>query len=120
MNHIFKILISTALLISVQASYAGTYGSGNGKISTMAAGAIGTGHVPKDMIYFHVDNQTFGDCTQGNATPYFVIDTKASGGSAMAAMLLAAKMADKEIWIAGKGTCETFDKQEDVSYMYFK
>ena len=120
MGKSMKGLLGIILAVSASAASAGTFGNGTGKILDLVAGAAGTGHAPKDMIYFRVETMNTGACTSDKSTAYFVIDTKAPGGTAMQSLLMSAKMANKTIWIAGRGTCNTLTNSEDVSYMYIK
>jgi len=121
-NMIIENLIKGLLFcicIGTQLTYAGTYGSGNGQVQSLAAGGLGTGHATSNLVWFQVENYTMGDCARDNS-PYFVIDTTESGGTSMLSMLLAAKMSGREIFIAGEGKCDLYPGNEDVSYIYYK
>lgn len=96
---------------------AATFGSAYGAVGELVAGGAATGAPSQNLIYFTIAGSfTMSDCAAAGSRHFVIKDD--DGGKTMISLLLAAKMADKKVHVAGKGTCTYIPRLEDVSYIY--
>lgn len=114
------VLGAAVFALTASSSFASTGYATNGKITEFVVGSLYSGTAPQDLVYFKVEGMNAITCPNKNAAAtHFIFDAKAPGGEAMLSFLLAAKLADRPINVAGRGSCTLKDTYEDVSHLYF-
>lgn len=112
-----RVIFTLLMSLNLSAAFGAQFGSAYGEIGELAAGAVGTGAPPKNLMYFNiVGTSTFADCATSSA-PKYVIDQD-DFGDTMVALLLSSKVSGTKIHVAGRGTCSKMAGHEDVSLIY--
>ena len=119
MKPYLKIIFSCFVIIPlfIYPAHAAQFGGAFGNIGEVAAGGVGTGAPPRNLLYFTiVGSVSIADCAS-STSPHFVINLD-EGGNTMASLLLSSKIAEKKIHVVGRGTCTYISGHEDVSLIY--
>ncbi len=119
MKRYLKIIFACVFVIPlfVSSAHSAQFGGAFGNVGEVAAGGVGTGAPPRNLLYFTVvGSVSTADCAS-STSPHFVINLD-EGGSTMASLLLSSKVSEKKIHVVGRGTCTYISGHEDVSLVY--